>query len=223
MHPKNLKFPFTWETRVPALYKGVLIVPQYYAFHGNWKDDTGLFSKDKSICIEFCSGNGDWVIEKARQNPSQYWVAVEMQFERVRKIWSKMNNQNISNLLIVCGKAQDFVSHYLPDNSADEIFVNFPDPWPKARHSKHRLIQKEFIDQLARIVKVDGKATYATDDPTYCQQMVNEMRAHPSWTSQFPDPFYKNHWEGYGDSWFKNLWEGMGREFFYMQFKRSPC
>ena len=218
MRPKNLKFPFTWETRKPAFHEGVLIVPHYYESHDSWQDEEGLFSKDKSIFIEFCSGNGDWVIEKALQNPTQYWVAVEMQFERVQKIWSKMHNQNIPNLLIVCGKAQEFARYYLPQDCANEIFVNFPDPWPKARHSKHRLIQREFIDQLARVVKVDGKATYATDDPTYCSQMVAEMCAHPNWTSRFADPFYIKEWENYGNSWFKNLWQEKGREFFYMQF-----
>lgn len=221
MRPKNLKFPFTWEARRPILHEGVFIVPHYYALHDQWKDEHGLFSKE--LHIEFCSGNGDWVLEKARQNPTQQWVAVEMQFERVQKIWSKMHNQNISNLLIVSGKAQEFVYYYLPEGCAAEIFVNFPDPWPKERHAKHRLIQREFVDQLARIVKPAGKATYATDDPTYCAQMVAEMHSHPSWNNCFPDPFYVKQWEDYGDSWFKNLWEGKGREFFYIQFARNIC
>lgn len=223
MKPKNLKFPFTWENREPTFHEGVLIVPHYYDAHEEWNDEEGLFSKDKSICVEFCSGNGDWVIEKALQNPNQYWVAVEMQFERVQKIWSKMHNAGVSNLLIVAGKAQEFARYYLPEGSVEEIFVNFPDPWPKGRHAKHRLIQREFIDELARVVKGSGKATYATDDPTYCAQMVEEMCAHPDWTSHFPEPFYIKEWENYGESWFKNLWREKGRDFFYMKFMRNSC
>lgn len=221
MKPKNLKFPFTWEERKPLLHEGVFIVPHFYASHDTWKDEQGLFSKD--LYIEFCSGNGDWVIEKAKLNPSQQWVAVEMQFERVQKIWSKMHNQNVTNLLIVSGKAQEFVRYYLPDGCAREIYVNFPDPWPKERHAKHRLIQGEFVDQLARIVKSEGKATYATDDPTYCTQMVQQMQSHDSWKNCFPDPYYATQWEDYGDSWFKNLWEEKGRNFFYIQFERRTC
>jgi tRNA (guanine-N7-)-methyltransferase len=221
MRPKNLKFPFTWDNRKPIVHEGVLIVPHYYTSHGEWKDELGLFSKE--VCIEFCSGNGDWVLEKAAQNPSQYWVAVEMQFERVQKIWSKMHNQKVSNLLIVSGKAQEFARYYLPDGCAREIYVNFPDPWPKERHAKHRLIQKEFVDELARIVRGGGKATYATDDPTYSAQMIAEMRASPKWSPDFNDPFYIKEWESYGDSWFKNLWAGKGRDFFYMQFTRQLC
>lgn len=221
MRPKNLKFPFTWENRQPIVHEGVLIVPHFYSSHEKWEDEQGLFSKDKTICIEFCSGNGDWVIERALQNPGQFWVAVEMQFERVQKIWSKMHNQSVPNLLIVSGKAQELVHYYLPEGCASEIYVNFPDPWPKERHAKHRLIQKPFVDDLSRIVKQGGKATYATDDPTYSSQMIEVMRAHPQWAPDFSDPFYIKEWEGYGQSWFKNLWAGKGREFFYMQFTRT--
>jgi len=220
MKPKNLKFPFTWNERKPILHEGVFIVPHFYFFHHEWKDERNLFSSD--LHIEFCSGNGDWVIEKARQNPDQQWVAVEMQFERVQKIWSKMRNQNISNLLIVAGKAQEFARYYLPDGCASEIYVNFPDPWPKDRHAKHRLIQEQFVNELSRVVKGGGKATYATDDPTYCGQMVEQMRMHPKWVNCFSDPYYVTNWDDYGESWFKNLWEEKGREFFYIQFARSP-
>ncbi len=223
MQPKNLKFPFTWEERKPAFYKGVLIVPQYYDKHEEWRDEEGLFVSEKPIFIEFCSGNGDWVIEKAKQNPNVLWVAVEMQFERVRKIWSKMHNESVKNLLIVCGEALTFASHYLQENSIQEVFVNFPDPWPKDRHAKHRLIQRPFIDQLARVVKEKGRATFATDDPPYSKQMVAEMRSHTDWNNCFPDPYYIKDWEGYGHSWFKDLWQRKGRDFFYIQFERAPC
>jgi tRNA (guanine-N7-)-methyltransferase len=219
MKPKNLKFPFTWDERKPILHEGVFIVPHFYFQHHEWKDEQNLFSN--RLHIEFCSGNGDWIIEKARQNPNQQWVAVEMQFERVQKIWSKMRNQNISNLLIVSGKAQEFVRYYLPDGCASEIYVNFPDPWPKDRHAKHRLIQPEFVNELSRIVEKGGKATYVTDDPTYCGQMVEQMHIHPKWENCFAEPYYVTNWEDYGESWFKNLWEGKGREFFYIQFARS--
>ncbi|NGX26907.1 MAG: tRNA (guanine-N(7)-)-methyltransferase [Chlamydiae bacterium] len=221
MRPKNLKFPFTWEEREPLFYKGILIVPQYYDRHEEWEAPKNLFSSDRPICIEYCSGNGHWVIEKAKKNPLQYWIAVEMQFDRVRKIWSKMHNQAIENLLVVCGEAETFTKYYLSGKSIDEIYVNFPDPWPKDRHAKHRLIQKSFVDELARVIKEEGMVTYVTDDAPYSTQMIEVMLAHPKWKNHFPKPYYVQDWEDYGSSWFKELWHEKGRDFFYIQFRRT--
>ncbi len=218
MRPKHLKFPFIWEERKPMLYEGVLIVPQYYDQHEKWEVPKGLFPKEGPICIEYCSGNGDWVIQRAQKDPSQFWIAVEMQFKRVRKIWSKMHNLSVKNLLIVCGEAQTFTKYYLPKNSVDEVYVNFPDPWPKDRHAKHRLIQKSFVDELADVVKTGGNAIYATDDAAYSAQMIKVMLSHEHWKPCFPKPYYIQQWEDYGHSWFENLWREKERGFFYMQF-----
>lgn len=220
MRPKNLKPPFGWEERRPLLQEGVLFVPPYFDKHGEWKDETGVFSPDQSIFLEYCSGNGDWVIEKALQNPKTSWIAVEKKFERVRKIWSKMHNLQVKNLLIVCGEALTFTRNYLPSGSIQEIFMNFPDPWPKQKHAKNRLVQAPFITELSRIVKPLGKATFVTDDYPYTSQIIQTVSRDSQWRNQFGAPFYTKEWENYGTSWFENIWRKEGREVYYMQFER---
>lgn len=198
------------------LHKGVFIVPQHYDAHGDWEDEEKIFSKDAPFSIEFCSGNGDWIIKKAMENPHEAWIAVEMQFERVRKIWSKRENLGLKNLLIVCGEALTFARYYLPTDSVEKTYVNFPDPWPKKRHAKKRLIQAPFVEELARIVLPRGIATYVTDDTPYSQQMIEVSEESPHWKSDR----YSQDLEGYGTSWFRTLWEEKGREFHHIQYER---
>jgi len=217
MRPKNLKFPFSWEERKPYVFDQILIVPSHYDLHHEWTDEEGLFSGDRPLFLEYCSGNGDWIIQKAIDHPEITWIAVEKQFERVRKIWSKRENNQVKNLLIVSGKAEEFTRYYLPSESIQEVFVNFPDPWPKERHAKHRLIQAPFVDQMARVVRPTGKATFATDDPPYASQMIEEMGNHKDWEYAFPKPHYKESLDNYGSSWFQNLWQEKGRGFHYIQ------
>ena len=222
MRPKNLKFPLTWEERKPLFFQGVFVVPQYYEAHNQWIDEEGLFLNKAPFAIEYCSGNGDWIIQKALEAPSKQWIAVEKRFERVRKIWSKMHNANIQNLTIVCGEALTFSRYYLPQDSVKEVFVNFPDPWPKLRHAKHRLIQTPFSEQLARIVCPKGQVTFVTDHPAYCQQMIEVMMHNtPYWHPHYEAPHYVHKKEGYGGSWFNALWNQLGREIFYMQFEKK--
>src|SRR5579863_3755958 len=140
MRPKHLKSPFPWEGRRPMIHDRILYVPEYYDHHGDYQFPGWLsaevFGREAPIEVEYCSGNGAWIVEKALKDPSRNWVAVEMQFERVRKIWSKIHNLNLKNLLVVCGEALTFTRYYVPKGSFAAAYVNFPDPWPKAKHAK---------------------------------------------------------------------------------------
>ncbi len=200
------------------MHEGVLFVPTYYDKHESFS----LFEKtDRPIYVEFCSGNGDWVVSKAKEFPQFYWVAVEKRFDRVRKIWSKMKNSSVSNLLIVCGDALTFCRFYVPKAAFDEIFINFPDPWPKRGHAKHRLIQKPFVEESARVVKEGGNAMFVTDDEQYSSQMIEEMHGLCAWRSRLPSPYYLTKWPGYGDSFFETLWRAKGCQIRYHQFERK--
>jgi tRNA (guanine-N7-)-methyltransferase len=222
MKPKNLKCPFIWESRRPLICDRVVYVPEYYQNHEEfifpgW-EDSSLFGKSGKVFVEYCAGNGAWIVEKALQQPEDLWVAVEKRFDRVRKIWSKIQNFKLPNLIVVCGEAQMFNRYYLPDDSIEACYVNFPDPWPKERHAKHRLIQSPFLNELSRKVKKGGVATLVTDDPAYSEQMIGEMLKTLPWTSCFDDPHFVTEWENYGSSYFADLWREKGRTIRYMQF-----
>lgn len=222
MKPKDLKCPFRWNTRRPLLQEGVLYVPTHYDKHKEWQFPgfDSVFQNENPVLMEYCSGNGDWVVSKAVQFPQWNWVAVEKRFDRVRKIWSKMRNQSVKNLLIVCGEAMTFSKEYLKEGCVEEIFVNFPDPWPKRGHAKHRLIQTSFANECARVLKEKGSATFVTDDADYSSQMIDVMTGHPHWESCFPEPYFITDWPGYGDSFFETLWRAKGLTIHYHHFAK---
>jgi tRNA (guanine-N7-)-methyltransferase len=222
MRPKDLKSPYCWEDRRPLLEDRVFYVPEFYDKHQacSFPDWKTIFGNDHPVIIEYGAGNGMWTAEKA-QDLSQNWVAVELDFERVRKIWSKVKNLGLPNLFVISGKAQTFAKEYLPTASIDGIYINFPDPWPKDRHAKNRLFQQPFINELARTIKPGGTLIVVTDDPPYSEQICREMLAHPAWESDFPAPYYVTEWEGYGTSYFDALWREKGKVIHYFQFRRK--
>lgn len=221
MKPKHLKFPYRWEERRPMVAEGVLFVPEYYDHHHIWTFPgwQAIFGNDKPVTIEFCTGNGTWLTEKAKDN-SRNWVAVEWDFERVRKIWSKTKNYNLSNLFIVCGEAQVFARNYIPSASVDEVYINFPDPWPKPKHAKNRLFQHPFITELAKVLRPEGNVTIVTDHPPYGLQIIREFLSGSLWESAFPNPYFITEWEGYGTSYFDTLWRDKGKTIHYFQFRK---
>ena len=221
---KDLRYPHTWEERKPTLHQRVLFVPPFYTEHvaealPPWEDPEVLGKRGK-VFIEYCSGNGAWIVQKASLSPDTHWVAVEKKFDRVQKTWARMQNNNLGNMLVVCGEALTFTTHYLPEKSVDGIFINFPDPWPKAKHAKHRLLQSPFVNELARILKDGGEVTLVTDDPPYARQMIDEMQKDNRFFPKFPDPYFVIEWPDYGTSYFENLWRTKGRVIHYIVFRR---
>lgn len=219
MQPKNLKFPYTWEERRPEMRDGVLFIPDYYDKHKEWPMPAweAIFGNTHPVLVEYCSGNGAWIVEKAKDK-SKNWIAVEWRFERVQKIWSKKKNQNLDNLFIVCGDANIFIRDYLQDLSVDGVYVNFPDPWPKEKHAKNRLFQTSFIAELTRTLKSGAPFTVATDDPRYSQQLTDVVLSNGAWNPIHPAPHFVTEWEGYGESYFDSLWRQKGRDIRYFQF-----
>ena len=223
MRPKDLKSPFTWETRRPAIHDRIFYVPEYYDRHHEYSfpgwESPEVFGRVAPIEVEYCSGNGAWIVEKAIAHPERNWVAVEIQFDRVRKIWSKIRNFNLSNLLIVCGEALTFTKWYVPRASFAALYVNFPDPWPKEKHAKNRLLKEPFLTEMARVSFPGAVATVATDHAGYTQQIVEGFLSNASWEPCFPSPYFVRDLEGYGTSYFDALWKEQNIPVHYVQFR----
>ncbi|MGR3973523.1 MAG: tRNA (guanine(46)-N(7))-methyltransferase TrmB [Candidatus Rhabdochlamydia sp.] len=215
----KLTYPFTWEDRRPCLHEGVLFIPRYYDHPTEWIFPSWeeIFNNSHPVHIEYCTGNGTWLAERAR-DPSVNWVAVEKRFDRVQKIWSKKQTKKLDNLLIVYGDAHLFIRHYLKEHQVEGVYVNFPDPWPKLKHAKNRLFQPEFVHHLGRVMKEGKMLTVVTDDEVYSHQVMKEMSENKLWTPSFPAPHYVTELEGYGSSFFEELWRQKGKQIRYMKF-----
>jgi len=225
MRPENLKSPYKLSERKVLIEDRVWYVPLQgtapsdFSFPG-WDCKT-FFGNSNPVHIEYCSGNGTWIAEKASENPLINWVAVEKKFERVKKIWSKIKNRELSNLIVISGEALNATRCFFPSSTIAEIYVNFPDPWPKCRHAKHRLIQPEFINEVARILRENGSLSLVTDAPDYSMQMIEVLCQSPAFNSCYPDPYYTEEMSNYGSSYFEELWREKGKVIRYHQFKKK--
>jgi tRNA (guanine-N7-)-methyltransferase len=212
---KDLKIPYTWDERRPVFLDRMFYIPKVYDHTGqnqlNWAD-LAIFGNKNPVCMEICSGNGQWIRDRAIAQPEKNWVAVEMCFERARSIWLKIHREKIPNLYVICAEATAFVNHYVQMQSIEQGFVNFPDPWPKRCHAKHRLIWAPFVQSLQKVIQ--NQMTLATDDETYYLQMVAEFTKAGGWKKLLFEPSD----EVYGDSFFADLWKQKGKTIFYLQY-----
>lgn len=219
----DLRIPFSWEERRPVLLDHFLYVPDHYDRHEAWEpvlwSDTTIFGNSHPVALEYCSGNGQWICERAKQNPDINWVALDVRFDRSRKTWLRMHRENIPNLYVFCGEARVLTRHYIPKRSLSHIFINFPDPWPKLRHAKHRLIQAPFLLEMAELALPGAHATFVTDDETYSAQMLRELAKCPPWRPCLPEPHYALDLPDYGFSYFYDLWKKKGRNIYFIPYE----
>lgn len=225
MKPEDLKSPFSWDKRHILIKDRVWYVPEYYANYDEFTfpgwDHVDLFGNKNPVCVEYCSGNGAWIAAKAQENPHLNWVAVEMKFGRARKIWSKIQNLQLKNLIVVVGEGFIVTNNYFPKNSISQVYVNFPDPWPKKRHWKHRIIQTKFLTEMSRILELDGVMTFVTDDFDYSVWTIDTFLNHADFASCHPEKHFVTEFPNYGNSYFEDLWREKGKVIRYHQFRKA--
>lgn len=220
---KKLYIPCSWEERKPVLLDQdkVFFVPSFYQEHQSYEHNLFLenlmFLQKRPIILEYCSGNGEWIVNKAIKHPDINWIAVEIRLDRVKKIYSKLHQNHLDNLFIVYGEAETFSRYYIPTQALSAIFINFPDPWPKKKHAKHRLMREDFLKELQRTIIPKGLFFFTTDDFETVGR-VKDLLQGSSFASVYPDPFYINHWQDFGSSYFDSLWREKNRNIYYLQY-----
>jgi tRNA (guanine-N7-)-methyltransferase len=141
-------------------------------------DPAKLFPKPQLLEVELGCGDASFLVELAHRNPERNFIGVERLLGRLRKLDRKGSRAGLTNLRGVRIESAYFLEYLLPPRSASVLHIYFPDPWPKKKHRKHRLINERF-PALARSALAPAGAIYLrTDDADYYQQMTEVFGAN---------------------------------------------
>ncbi|HEX9048163.1 MAG TPA: tRNA (guanosine(46)-N7)-methyltransferase TrmB [Verrucomicrobiae bacterium] len=136
-----------------------------------------LFPQAQPLEVELGSGDASFLIEYARLHPERNFIGVERLLGRLQKLGRKGRRGGLQNVRGVRIESAYFLKYLLPAHSATALHIYFPDPWPKVKHRRHRLINEEF-PALARAALIPSGVVYLrTDDADYFQQMTEVFAA----------------------------------------------
>ena len=131
-----------------------------------------LFPRTQTLEVELGSGDGTFLVEYARRHPERNFIGVERLLGRIRKLESKGKRAAVSNLRGVRIESSYFIEFLLPAHCVSALHIYFPDPWPKRKHRRHRLINERFPEIAHTILTANGLVYLRTDDGDYFGQML---------------------------------------------------
>ena len=151
-------------------------------------DPRTLLDGAREAWLEIGFGGGEHMASQAARAPDVLIVGCEPFLNGVASAVRHVAEQGLKNVRIHDGDARELAAR-LPDASLDRVFILFPDPWPKARHHKRRIVQTEMVAELARLLKPGGRLRFATDVAGYADWALERILASPDfdWPAQKAD------------------------------------
>lgn len=140
-----------------------------------------IFALSQNISLEIGCGKGHWLSAYAAANPDELCVGIDLISERVRDSQRRAKNKNASNAHFVKAEALEFLEAMPRDARIGKIFIFFPDPWPKERHHKRRLMQHEFLDYIRQFANAGAKLYFRTDYREYFDWTAEIINENSNW------------------------------------------
>jgi tRNA (guanine-N7-)-methyltransferase len=171
--------------------------------------------------LEIGFGGGEHLLWQARHNPRALIIGCEPYEDGVIKVLSAIETEGLKNLRIHMGDVRDIL-RALPQGALDRAFILFPDPWPKRKHRKRRLVNSSLLELLARALKPGAELRIATDIGDYARTMLEAFRSEPRFAWQAESPA---DWRTQPADWVETKYEAKaieaGRRRYYFRFLRT--
>lgn len=149
--------------------------PPTYLEPTPWEE---IFGRSAPVEIDIGTGKGTFLVAAAQQYPERNFFGVDRLLVRLRKVDSKVRRFGLTNVRLLRLEAGYFVRYLVPDHSVAVYHIYCPDPWPKRRHQRRRLLQEGFVADLHRTLVPHGEVRFSTDDPNYFEHVVQLFGNH---------------------------------------------
>ncbi len=176
-----------------------------------------IFGRGETFEIDLGCGEGSFLTEMAAHYPDRLFLGVERLMGRVRATCRNIAEQGLAGARVLRAESRYTLEWLLQAGSVSRLHYLFPDPWPKKKHHKNRLVQEDFLPVLHRALAADGEFLFKTDDPEYAEWVAERMDASPLFVKiPWPeDAFF------YPKTDFQRQWEAQGKPIFRARYRKA--
>jgi tRNA (guanine-N7-)-methyltransferase len=173
-----------------------------------------------ALVVELGFGRGEFLWSLAAEAPGCAFLGVEYSGKRVLKMARRLAKGGPANVRILEGRAEDAVRELLAPASVATIWVNFPDPWPKARHHRRRMLQPGFVRELALRLVPGGALEVATDDVPYAEWIDAALAGEPLLENRLAPEAFAREVPGRKATAYELEWRAEGRPLHFFRYRR---
>ena len=186
-------------------------------------DLDALFGRTAPRTLEIGFGNGDHLLERARAAPERDFLGIEVHRPGVGHLLLEASRAGVANLRVIAHDAVEVLQCQIPPESLDELQLLFPDPWPKARHHKRRIVQPAFASLVASRLKASGRFHLATDWEPYAQDMLSVLSGCEALRNCAADAGFSERLMERSATRFERRGERLGHTVRELLFMRAPA
>jgi tRNA (guanine-N7-)-methyltransferase len=187
---------------------------------GGWER---IFEPDlkepERLVLDLGFGRGEFLIGLANACPRSAFLGVEVSFKRVLKMARRLAVTGLDNVRLLEATAEIAVGDLLPKRSAKEIWVNFPDPWPKKRHHERRLLQPGFVADVRACLREGGVVHVATDHADYAESIDEVLGSASGLENIYAPKRYRGEVTGRTPTAYERTWRAEGRALFFFAYR----
>jgi tRNA (guanine-N7-)-methyltransferase len=176
--------------------QGRLTAGQQHALDNHWHaycldpnvdyDFAEVFGRRAPLCVEIGFGNGESLAQMAAANPEVDYIGIEVHRPGVGHLLMLLAERNLTNVRLYCHDAIEILEKRMPEESLSGVHLFFPDPWPKKKHHKRRIVQPGFTELLSRKLKTGGYFHAASDWQHYAEHMLAVLSEEKRLTNASP-------------------------------------
>jgi len=175
------------------------------------------------LVVEIGFGRGEFLTALAEADPKTAFLGVEYSFKRVLKLARRIARTPLRNIRLLEAPAERVVHEVLRDASASDFWINYPDPWPKKRHAKRRLLRPELAELLARRLVPGGLLHVATDHPGYAEWIDAALRGVRLLENCYAPDRHRSEVPGRPATAYELEWRALGRPLHYFEYRRRQA
>jgi tRNA (guanine-N7-)-methyltransferase len=176
--------------------------------------------KPLHLVVEIGFGRGEFLQELAKAELASAFLGIEYSRKRVLKLARRLARSELSNVRLLWLSAEEALRDHLPPASVAAFWINFPDPWPKKRHFRRRLIQPESVARMAACLVPGGALHVATDHPGYAEAIAEALGAEARLENAFAPSAYRSEVPGRTPTAYELEWRALGRSLFFFEYHR---
>jgi tRNA (guanine-N7-)-methyltransferase len=204
-----------------------MLIPNTSPTFLSWGDNdpapvwSEVFGNDKPLALEIGCGVGDFIEQMSDLHPDVNFIALDFYNKGCIKTCKRIDKAELTNVRVLRAEARSFIAACIPAGTLQMTIINCPDPWPKLRHRKRRLVNSDFVAYLSRFMKQEADLFFATDFVDYGLDVAEFMAVQHGFDNQLAPDTFRHHLEGYPVSKYMRRFLDMGQPIYYVHYRKA--